>query len=389
MNTPRVDELLLDLYACTSNRSGWPRVLDRICRATGSRSAVIQFLVRDGERAWSKWVLRDSTSEADCAEHERYMGDDVNPRLNYSRQREALPTQHVFRDRDFFASDDPVLPEIRDRLAAIHLGHFMSVSTVLPGNARLALVLHKDLRERRDFEPDHESFALGLIPHLTQVMRLTERIEDSQKRTRDLEDALDLVRCPLVLCDPDSRVRWANKSAQEMFDRANRIHVSGERLVAPTHEETLRLRKRIEQIAKEDQPARLADRCLVLGSGSTTALQVMMHAIPGEAASSLSKSASTRRVLLVLSSPTEIPTLPADLIGRVFTLSPAESRVAAALCRGVTINEYASATGITIGTARFHLKQVLAKTQSSRQSDLVRQICSSVIARAFPNGDTE
>jgi DNA-binding CsgD family transcriptional regulator len=74
---------------------------------------------------------------------------------------------------------------------------------------------------------------------------------------------------------------------------------------------------------------------------------------------------------------------PADLIGQIFALSPTESRVAAALCSGLTINEYADAAGVTIGTARSQLKQVLAKTLANRQADLVRQICSSVIGRTL------
>src|SRR4051812_18804149 len=143
MNTRRLDELLLDLYACPSDRTRWPALLDRVCRETHARSAVIQLLMTDGERTWSRCTLRDSASEASRIEHERYMGDDVNPRL-----RVSVPPKppYVFRDPDFFAPDDPELKELKDRLAAIQLGCFLSVGTPLSARVHLALVLHRDLR---------------------------------------------------------------------------------------------------------------------------------------------------------------------------------------------------------------------------------------------------
>jgi DNA-binding CsgD family transcriptional regulator/PAS domain-containing protein len=290
----------------------------------------------------------------------------------------------VVRDSHFFAPADPELAELKERLAAIHLGHFMSVGTVLPGHTRLSLVLHRDVCERRDFDPVEESFALTLLPHLTQAIRLAEHIERTEEHARELEGAINRVRCALVLCDSDARVLWANCAAERIFARGSDIRVCADRLAMALPQETTTLRRRIVQAAQGDESTQPADRCVILGS---TGLQVMMHPVCGREALSLSGRGPQRRVLLVLSSPGEVPTLPADLIGRVFALSPAESRVAAALFSGLTINEYANATGVTIGTARFQLKQVLAKTQASRQADLIRQICSSVIAQALPLED--
>jgi DNA-binding CsgD family transcriptional regulator/PAS domain-containing protein len=375
-----MDELLLDLYACPTDRSRWPQVLDRICHETHARSAVIQLLVSDGERAWSRWTIRDSASEAARLEHERHMGDDVNPRLRRSPQAVAR-TPIVLRDRDFFAPGDPALAELKERLAAIELGHFMSAGTLLGEHTRLALVLHRDVRDRRDFEPEDESFACTLVPHLRQAIRLAEHVEQSEEHARDMEGALNRVRCALVLCDSEARVVWANSAAERIIARGSDIRVCAERLAMPMPQETTALRRRIAQIAQNDAAAEPADRYVVLGS---TGLQVMMHPVATREVLPLGSRGPQRRVLLVLSSPGEVPTLPPDLIGRVFALSPAESRVAAALFSGLTINEYAAATGVTIGTARFQLKQVLAKAQASRQADLIRQICSSVIAQALP-----
>jgi DNA-binding CsgD family transcriptional regulator len=382
MKTRRLDELLLDLYACPSDRTRWPTLLDRVCHATQARSAVIQLLMTDGERTWSRCTLRDSASEASRIEHERYMGDDVNPRL-----RVSVPPKppYVFRDPDFFAPDDPELKELKDRLAAIQLGCFLSVGTPLSARVHLALVLHRDLRNEREFDAGEESLAFDLVPHLRHAIQLAERIDGIQQRTTDLESALDRVRCALVLCDSEARVLWANCAAEKILAHGNRIRVSNERLMAASSRDTLALRRKIARVSQADEHAPLSERYIALGQGGAGAsLQVMIHPLSPDRPSTVGHGDAPLRVLLTLSSPDEPPSLPAHLIGQVFALSPAESRVAAALCSGLTINQYASISGVTIGTARFQMKQVLAKTQATRQADLVRQICSSVIALSVP-----
>jgi DNA-binding CsgD family transcriptional regulator len=199
--------------------------------------------------------------------------------------------------------------------------------------------------------------------HQTEASEVTQR----RVETGATEFTADAWRTLLM---KDDQRAWSRLTLRDSMSEAAR----GE------HERYMgdALRRKITSFTQAEEHAPLPDRYLTLGQhGMSALLQVMMH------------PTSQRRVLLALSSPGELPSLPADLIGRVFALSPAESRVAAALCSGLTINEYASASGVTIGTARFQLKQVLAKTQVNRQADLVRQICSSVIAQALPASTVE
>jgi DNA-binding CsgD family transcriptional regulator len=53
-------------------------------------------------------------------------------------------------------------------------------------------------------------------------------------------------------------------------------------------------------------------------------------------------------------------------------LTPAETRIAIALFNGQTVETYAKETGISINTARWHVKQIYAKTGVKRQTELIR-----------------
>lgn len=61
----------------------------------------------------------------------------------------------------------------------------------------------------------------------------------------------------------------------------------------------------------------------------------------------------------------------APLLSKIFRLTPAESRLAAALADGCTLIDAAKTLNISWETARTQLKAVFAKTNTHRQSELV------------------
>jgi DNA-binding CsgD family transcriptional regulator len=66
-------------------------------------------------------------------------------------------------------------------------------------------------------------------------------------------------------------------------------------------------------------------------------------------------------------------------LAEIFGLSPAESRLAAALLTGKTLSEIASSTGTRITTLRTQLSSILRKVGAERQSDLIRILSSTGI----------
>ncbi|MFO1322264.1 MAG: PAS domain-containing protein [Burkholderiales bacterium] len=63
---------------------------------------------------------------------------------------------------------------------------------------------------------------------------------------------------------------------------------------------------------------------------------------------------------------------------QLFSLTPAEARLACALANGYTIDEYSNAMGVTRNTTRTQLASVLGKTDTCRQADLIRAIAGLV-----------
>lgn len=379
MTSLRLSPLLLDLYACPTDSGRWPAVLDQLCRSMRVRSAVVQILVRDGQSARSRWMVRDSTSEAASAIHDRYFSDEVNPRM---RPRRSPPWNQevIVRDQDFFEPDDPLYLDLQRRLSAARLGRFVSVRLPFSEEESLALVLHRDFDDHEDFSRKEERFALALMPHLRQAVQLSLTLHDANRHACDLRETVDSMRCGLVLCNADATVSWMNRAAERMLAERRALWVHNEKLTTASTQETTMLRRSIFGVAHEPGDCVEPEYLAIGGHSGGGALHVKIQRL--DAAPGAVRDPHPR-ALLMLSDPNDVPALPAELLRRLFTLSPAESRLTAALCSGSTLNEYAHEHQISVGTARYQLKQVMAKMQVSRQAELIQRLYSSVIAQAL------
>lgn len=363
----RISQLLLDLYSCPAERGRWPVVLDQLCRTLRVRSAVIQILLPDTGRLRSRWMVRDSRSEAARALHDQYFSDAVNPRMLVKRPPPATG-EGIFRDTDFFAPDDPLLADLKQRLAATGLGHFISARLCMPGGEALTLVLHRDANDVQDFSRRDERLALELMPHLRQAVQLTRSMTDAQTQVCELHEAMDRFRVGLLMCDPDGTLCWSNTAAEQLLAGRDALWLNSQRqLTTRSAKETATLRQTIARAARDAPESDDPHFLLVLRGTRRDPLQVRCHGL------------GQGRALIMLRNPNSDSSLPPALLRQLFGLSPAESRLAAALCIGSTLNEYATQAGVTIGTARYQLKQVMAKTEVSKQSQLVQQLCTSVV----------
>jgi DNA-binding CsgD family transcriptional regulator len=84
------------------------------------------------------------------------------------------------------------------------------------------------------------------------------------------------------------------------------------------------------------------------------------------------------RVLAVFHDPDTILRLDPGLIAQLHGLTNTEALLASALAQGHSLAQFAAARGCSEQTARTHLKRVLDKTGTRRQSNLVRVLLGSV-----------
>ena len=96
-----------------------------------------------------------------------------------------------------------------------------------------------------------------------------------------------------------------------------------------------------------------------------------------------------RTATVILRDPARRLRLAAADLEQLFSLSPAEARLAQLLADGLSMDEAAMQLGVSRNTVRSQLQAVFAKTGTNRQGDLVRLLLSSAATLAQRGGGAE
>lgn len=362
------DPLLLQLYRCSDDAIPWSRALDGLREATGARSVVLQG-IEFGQRARGSSFWRANDAETDLSLYDEAISDANNPRLDASRS--AVPSGRLIGDRELFKSPEDArhARRLQGLLAEIGYGDFLGAMMPLGGGRFVALSLHRDRADRGGYSARDKRRMESLLPHIAQAVRLHQSIVAGRDSEHALRACLDRWQCGLVVCDVDGRVQWMNQPARERIAAGGLLHLRDGVLTTPGGKDrALRM-----ALAGQAEARRSASYVALEHNGQRMHLALQWLAAPASGGAS---------VLLMIGDDAPAGDIPPAALAALFKLTDAESRLASAVVRGTTLQQYAVRRGVSVGTVRSQLKQVLAKTGSARQSDLVRTVLCSAAAHA-------
>ena len=364
---PTADPLLLRLYDCCTDPRRWPEVLDLLCLELGAHSAVVQGLSLEGPRAATFWIAHDSRTN--LAPYQASISDTGNPRLDGKRLR--LAVGRLVEDKDLFDdSERPIQQRFQQQLSAIGYGRFLGGLMPAGGGKYMALALHREVGDRRDFSDRQMDRMLALLPHFAQALRLSQSIACSRSAEALLRGHLERWECGLIVCDAEGQVLWRNQRAYDALTCGGGLRLRNGQLHASSAEAQQRLATALGR-----QVGRSAPSFVALEAGGRRWRLALQELEPASA------TRADTLLLIAFTGDQPVGVIPAESLVTLFELTAAESRLTSALVAGVTLEEYAARRGVELSTVRYQLKQVLAKTGTRRQVDLVRQILCSAAAR--------
>lgn len=359
------DPLLFRLYGCCSEPRRWSEVLDQVCTEIGVASAVLQGLSLDGSRAAPFWLKYNSNNNLDA--YRTKISDARNPRLEARRLLNATSAIHT--DDELFVSEErPVREWLEGQLLELGLGRFMGGLLQVSSNRYVALALHRRPNERGNFSTRQRDRAAALLPHLAQAMALSQSVELSRSASALLHGHLDRWPGALLVCDELGRVQWLNQKAMHSLQGRSQLQLRDHQLQMVTSSAQQRLIQALRQ-AHDRQSS-----VFLTFDGAEGRLQM--------AAQALETPVDGDGSLLLVSLTGDEPSghIPVAALKALFDLTEAEARLASALVAGSTVEQYAQQRGVTVGTARYQLNQVLVKTGAHRQADLVRRVLGCAAA---------
>lgn len=214
-----------------------------------------------------------------------------------------------------------------------------------------------------------------LAPHIKRALALRRRLWDVAGERDAFTEALDGLAFGVVLVDESGHVRHANQRARTLFQDGEGLRLHGRQLCTPQAAETEILRRLIHDAVQ-------ASLGLGGGAGSMALprashlrpLLVQVYPLRAAAGDALTTASGKARALVAVHDPDDVPPAPAALLRQAFGLTPAETRLVVALAQGTRLSEAAEMLSLSKETVRNQLKSVFAKTDTHRQSDLVRLV---------------
>jgi DNA-binding CsgD family transcriptional regulator len=231
--------------------------------------------------------------------------------------------------------------------------------------------------ERRGpFEPSEVELMDAIAPHLSRAVRISRLLHEANLYAADLETAVSRLAFGLMLIDAHGRALFANAVAEEMLAvGALRTGADGQILASSGKggDGIQALLKRV-LTRREAAGARLR-------GGDASDLSVIGVPLPRRRQDFACTGRTAAAVLLLFDEAYGKPP-PIALISEIYQLTKAEARLVEALLAGGSLNDYADCAGLSRNTVKTQLGALFGKTDTRRQSELLRQL--SRLASALP-----
>lgn len=244
--------------------------------------------------------------------------------------------------------------------------------TLAANGGRFAMVgLHRSA-DRAAFDDDDIQRLEALMPHLARALALRRSFMALEGLTGALTELVDRLAPGVLAFDHRGSCLVINTAARRMTAAGDGLSTDRNgRLVATGREAAARL-ARLETDVRSGGAGGVARVPRASGKRPYAVLVAPFPTgSPGEVG-------APTGVIMIVHDPSEKPRPPAATLARLLGLPEATARLVAALMADKTPKDYADETGLSMNTVRYHLKTAFERTDTRRQSELVRLVTTAL-----------
>lgn len=363
VNSEEFDSLLDLVYESAVDSDVWPRVLRRLGESVGAPYAT---LIRQNESTGKGHGVRWNIDPAIAEPYYGYFAT-RNPLHNTPD-----PATTVRNWRPSILTDEDKLPKselVRTEYYNDHMRRWdfhstLMVRVALEGMDTVTINLMRP-KTREQFGPDEIGFLRRAHPHLIRAAHLSQKVGEVRRLGDSLTDWIDRAADAFFLLTADGGIAHMNEAARCLLGTPSPLSGRRGRLAAARPDEASRLERLIAGALSSEG----------IRTGGTMTLARPGCRRPWRLSVAPLRAPASAVVLVsdihAAKSPRE------DMLRETFGLTSAEARVAAALFSGATLKDAAETFGVSIATVRNQLTAIFQKTETSRQSELVRLIAQT------------
>lgn len=375
-------------YAAALGQFGWDGALDRLLDATGFAGACLYAFDRSAREAAS----------ADRAPSAPGIWHRFDPALRQRYETEAYlydPQRHVLLDR----------PDIRLRYDALHISeaemdrdpyyaliereagfrYYLGGQSDRRRAVGCTVTVHRS-RRAGHAEPHEIDIFQNLFDHLERALLVEGRLGLSIESDSEAGDLLEKRPSGIVILGGDGRVLFANRSAREFAARADAFRLASEGIRALRATDNDRLQALIKAASSPATAAAAVDSGVMRLARRSGHRDYVLVACPMPQRGGLFNHVTPTTCLLI-TDPEAAPMRTTALLQQAYGLTAAEARFAEQLAMGNSPEQAGTALDISLSTARTHLAAIFRKTETSRQTELLRLLLALPAPLTGRSGD--
>jgi DNA-binding CsgD family transcriptional regulator len=213
-----------------------------------------------------------------------------------------------------------------------------------------------------------------LVGHLQRAATISRHTSEVGEALHGLSDLLEHGSTGILLLSATGCVIFANSATRKILETESALELRASQLIARARGDDATLKRLIAGATgqlKEIGDARGGAFCTTAEPGKPG-----LTVVVGPLDSNKVTSQTSPAAFVLLTDPDRGSSRPAWMLRDLYALTPAEIAMAERLMKGDTPRQAAAALNIKISTARWHLGALFQKTDTGRQSELVRLLLS-------------
>ena len=363
--TEHLLQVISEIYSVPGSESAWPDVLAQIGRLVGGEGVVYLVLSKETGQFEHHYQIGFT---ADVAERYLSVGASQDERVRHIGN--LLPGK-VFREFEYVPDRSAYneSPWIRYQLETTGMYWNMAAQISTHGLWGDYISVNR-LYSRGQHTNEEKADLQALLPHLSRVAELNRTITRLQDRYGAVLSVLDKLLVGLVILDASGRLVVANATARSCCEAAGTLRLDG-RLRAMPPQTDAKLQRLIQDTAMTANGRESRDGGLVAVEKRSRLGSLLLEVMPIRD-DGLPDGENIKGAAVFIIDPASPLKLSVASLTKIFKLTPTEHEVADALLNGAQVRQIAEQRGNSIETVRTHLKNILSKTGSSSQLDLMR-----------------
>ncbi|MFK8035218.1 MAG: helix-turn-helix transcriptional regulator [Hyphomicrobiales bacterium] len=221
---------------------------------------------------------------------------------------------------------------------------------------------------KSELEAEHLSLMAVINKHYLRAMDFQQRFDKLQQALMQANNVLDLVDFGMMLFGESKTPLFVNKSAERLLDVSDGLSLGKSGLSIHDREAKKQFNELFDAMNSNTVPSIARTGGLVRVNRPSRKRPYSLMLVPMGANKSGLEGAS---ISVLLFDPSIKRTTAIKLFATSYGLTKAEARLALELAQGMSPEEFASEHSISINTVRTQLRALFAKTETSRQAELV------------------